>query len=50
MLLGTHVSDGKLLLQLDRFDIFNLWEVVNEYVNEIKYYGHNLPQEKKSNA
>lgn len=36
MLISTHTNDGKLLLQLDRFDIFNLFQICQEYVQEIQ--------------
>ena len=33
------VSNDKLLLRLDPFDIFNLWQILNEYVTERQFKG-----------
>ena len=35
----TNTNDGKLLLQLDAFDVFNLWQILDEYVKEIQFKG-----------
>jgi len=37
--LSTHTDDNKLLLKLDAFDIFNLWQILNEYVTERQFQG-----------
>ena len=37
--LSTHTNDYTLLLKLDPFDIFNLWQVLNEYVTERQFQG-----------
>ncbi len=39
MHIKTETSDNKLLLKLDPFDIFNLWQILNEYVTERQFKG-----------
>ena len=36
MFIKTETNDGKLLLKLDRFDVFNLFQICQEYVQEIQ--------------
>jgi len=39
MLMKTQTNDGKLLLKLDPFDIFSLYQVLDEYVKERQFRG-----------
>lgn len=39
MLMSTKTKDGKELLQLDNFDVFALFKVCQEYVQEVQMKG-----------
>lgn len=49
MLIATHTKDGKTLLQLDRFDIFNLFQICQEYVQEIQMKSTPFSQKENQN-